>query len=583
MNAAPLPPTSRPFDSSTGSSASSRTVSPPPSRLPSQRTSVPTMQRVVVEPVPARTQLPESTPRVPVPQPEQRIPVPQPEQRIPVPQPEQRIPVPQPEQRIPVPQPEQRIPVPQPEQRVPVPQLYFPSSSGGDDEYISPNRAREPSPRIQVPERPVNIATVKVRTPPPTVAAVSAAGGGPQRSAGPLSTPRVPVPQVVVVDDDDDAFKSEDDEPAVVLAAPPPSAPPSAPTAMQQGPSLISPASPSAVSSAPPAPLRSAPPASPPKPRPKKLADGTILQPEMDFTTEPFDVLLDKEDMHLAAMREARRAGGPKVLSAKTLLRLSQPRKHKPPQTGASAPAQRQDGDYSHSAPSPAAGERSQAPPQLTWTGGTGPAPHTLTLHGATPQGPEQDRPKGVLAALTWNNLSASERANETHFYICLFALGVQHHLAVDKRTTMCSLCEFVRLPVGGTLMFKGRPVSPFATAVTLGLVAGADHVATMRFTTHIEEDEQLARDGIVALQIVMFSNRIAYFHSLVTAQEPIPRHVFFDACDEFVDLSGDYWAYRKTWSPAIPYGPVNLVLQQYEGQTSSPQRSRAPSRSIFF
>lgn len=415
---------------------------------------------------------------------------------------------------------------------------------------------------------------------------------------------------VAVVDDDDDAFQSEDDTP--LPAAPRPAAAADLPAIPAAQPSSAA-ASPAAASPIPqqqqqqpqaPIPKQATHPSSPPKPRPKKLPDGTIVQPEMDFTTEPFDALLDREDEQLAAQREARRAAAPKVLSGKTLLRLSQPRKAKP------APA-----PPAHAA---AAGEqRLGAIP--TWSTAAGGVPTTA---GANPGGGAaaaasftQARPgvvgaggvadpaaaaalgppKGVLAALTWNNLSAAERANETHFYICLYALGLQHHLGVDKRTTLCSLCEFVRLPVGGTLLYKGKPVSPFATAATLGLVAGSDHIASMRFVTPVEEDEQLARDDLVALQIVTFSNRIALFHSLVTAQEPVPRHVFFDACDVFEDLTGEYWAYRKVWSPAIPYAPVNLVLQQQQQEVSSswgdagvvgsPQaRSRvAGNRSVFF
>ena len=472
-------------------------------------------------------------------------------------------------ERVPVPEraPQQRVPVPAPPSPARVPVPFVPTTSGGDDPFssveqqVAPHAAhRDLAPTTTssttstFPERTVAIAVTKVRTPPPAAALPPPAS---QRAPSPVAAapPKRTRGVAVIDDEDDEAFKSEDDEIGPLPAAPTRLIQPKSGGVPSQ-PASLTPAD-DASKSVVPAPTSLA---SPPKPRPKKQADGTLLQPEMDFSTEPFDVLYDREEQQRVAERETKRAHAPKVLSVKTLARLSQPKKSKP------APVTEQQES------------RHPSPPQQQQQ-------HPVSLITDLPNGKEQaGPPKGVLAALTWNNLSASERANETHFYICLYALGLLHHLAVDKRTTMCSLCEFVRLPVGGTLTHKGKPVSPFATAVTLGFVAGADHVATLRFTTHVEEDEQLARDEIIALQIASFSNKVAYLFSLVSAQEPIPRHVFFDARDDFEDLTGDYAAYKKNWSPAIPYGPVDLVTYQAPADDFAVlQRSKVPSRAIFF
>lgn len=246
-----------------------------------------------------------------------------------------------------------------------------------------------------------------------------------------------------------------------------------------------------------------------------------LVQPEMDFSTEPLDVIYAREE----AAREAERVKGTRKLKVnleKTIARLAAPKNKAAAKANATFTALPLDAPPVSSSPVGALSVFS-LPFQQQPTAAASNDAIDLKPHSAG----------NASQALV-----SMERPNDTHCFFVIRCPGPHlYRIALSKKTPMISLMEHIGLANnGGMLLYKGNEVSPSATALSLGIGIGLQSCATLTFVSLTELEEEIDRRDIESEWMLEAANRGAFSEWVVRSSTQIAKHVFFDANDVFVD-----------------------------------------------
>jgi hypothetical protein len=262
----------------------------------------------------------------------------------------------------------------------------------------------------------------------------------------------------------------------------------------------------------------------------------------MDFTVEPMEDILEREHREFV---ERRRAQGAKRMSADTLARLAAPKAQAGRRGAKGGDAENKDEpkaithdddgwgvwDDAIDVPPPEGGAAAAEPgPSPTAdVGANGDSP------SAAPPSPEKRQPRQPYRKVSGRGLALDS------FYVLVQGAGREAAFALDRKTMFAAALEATNYPRGGCLVYRGLPVHNHATAVTLGLRQGPDHVTLLLFMSREELAEETARRGLMAEETAAWGNCLAALVvALEDARKPARRHFAdADAAGTFIDTDG--------------------------------------------